>query len=165
MGPPRRQGLAVRPSAQKGRRYGKRAHQAKFANVSDLGRRDKPRHSTAKGKSSLRVKRSDPSHGANARPKAEAVPLPTVPTRKTDCRRVSTLSGAPFSAESGRTGQRGLTQQTSAGNGRSGPAMRPKASHAAESSVGELAARESESAQCRHPGTSAIDRPVGKSAG
>lgn len=78
--------------------------------------------------------------------------MPKVPTRKTDCRRVSTLSGALFSAENRRTGQRGLTQQTSAGNGRSGPAMRPRPSHAAESSVGELAARESESAQCRHPG-------------
>jgi hypothetical protein len=152
MGPPRRQGLVVRSSAQRRCRHGKRASPAKLAPVSDLGRREKPRHSTAKGKRSLRVKRSDPSHGANARPKAEAVPLPKVPTRKTDCRRVSTLSGAAFSAENVRTGQRGLTQQTSAGNGRSGPAMRPRPSHAAKSSVGELAARESESAQCKYPG-------------
>ena len=43
-------------------------------------------------------------------------------------------------------GRRGLTQKIPAGNGRDGPAMRPKHPPAAESGVGEHTARESESA-------------------
>jgi hypothetical protein len=49
---------------------------------SSLGRREKPRHPTAKQKSSLRGKRSDPSREANVRPKAAAVLVEQVPTRK-----------------------------------------------------------------------------------
>jgi len=71
-----------------------------------------------------------------------------VPTRSVrDCRRVRTTSGAPLPAGSVRTGRRGLTRKIPAGNGRNGPAMRPKHPHAAESGVGEHTARESERAQ------------------
>lgn len=43
--------------------------------------------------SNLRGKRSDPSHGANARPQAGAVPLVKVLARNVSCRRASTPSG------------------------------------------------------------------------
>ena len=56
-------------------------------------------------------------------------------------------AGEPLPAGSVRTGRKGLTRKIPAGNGRNGPAMRPKHPHAAESGVGEHTARESERAQ------------------
>lgn len=51
------------------------------ASLPSLGRREK-RVTQLQVKRSLRGKRSDPSHGANAQPKAVAVPVVKVPVRK-----------------------------------------------------------------------------------
>ena len=59
---------------------------------------------------SLRVKRSDPSHGANAQPQAVAVPVVKVPVRILPCRRASTRPASEPSADGHRTGRRGLTR-------------------------------------------------------
>jgi len=84
-----------------------------------------------------------------------------VPTRKhANGRRVCTTSGAPPLAGGDRTGRRGLTQKTPAGNGRSDPAMRSKSSHAAKSGVGEHTARESECAQCMRRERARGERPL-----
>jgi hypothetical protein len=60
--------------------------------------------------SSLRGKRSDPSHGANAPPQAVAVPVVKVPERMYSCRRPSTRPASEPPAGGHRTGRRGLTR-------------------------------------------------------
>lgn len=57
-------------------------------------------------------------------------------------------------------GRKDLTRKILAGNGRDGPAMRPKHPPAAESGVGEHTARESEGAQRVCPGRSARRTPT-----
>ncbi len=59
---------------------------------------------------SLRGKRSDPSHGANAAPQALAVPVVKVPERMYSCRRPSTRPASEPPAGGHRTGRRGLTR-------------------------------------------------------
>ncbi len=59
---------------------------------------------------SLRGKRSDPSHGANAPPQVVAVPVVKVPERMYSCRRPSTRPASEPPAGGHRTGRRGLTR-------------------------------------------------------
>ena len=62
--------------------------------VSTTGRSRQTGSPHCKVEGSLRGKRSDPSHGANARPKAGADPARTVPMCRTrPCKHVSTSSG------------------------------------------------------------------------
>jgi hypothetical protein len=144
--------LPVKESAKRKQIRGESTSLAKLVNIPELGRREKPRHPTAKSKGSLRGKRSDPSLGANAQPKAGAVPVEKVPTRKGKLAGVSAPCPACRSRQ--RTTELGIEaslDKLQPENGRSGPAMRPKPSLAAKSSVGEFAARESESAQRKYP--------------
>ena len=86
-----------------------------------------------------------------------------VPTREIRiCRRVRTTSGELLPAGSDRTGRRDLTRQIPTGNGRNGPAMRPRHPHAAESGVGKHTARESEAPNSVSLGKSAWRTPTPK---
>lgn len=84
VGPPHQK---ARPpgAAGRGRRAAQRGagESGKARKTSSLGRREK-RVTQLHVQSNLRVKRSDPSHGANARPKAGAVPVVKVPARNAD---------------------------------------------------------------------------------
>ena len=127
-----------------------------------LRRREK-RVTSLQKECNLRGKRSDPYRGANVQPKAGAVPVARVPTREnTNCRRVRTTSGELLPAGSDRTGRRDLTRQIPTGNGRNGPAMRPRHPHAAESGVGKHTARESEAPNSVSLGKSAWRTPTPK---
>jgi hypothetical protein len=96
---------------------------------------------------SQRGKRSDPSHGANARPKAGAVPVATVPTRTPQLVGVSApcpASRARQSAvEPGKEASLVIPGRQRPGRSR----HETEATLAALSGVGEQTARESESAK------------------
>jgi hypothetical protein len=81
--PPRQKARPARRGAKGRRRGGERASLAKLAKPPPWGGA-KNRVTQLQVERNLRAKRSDPLHGANARPKAGAVPVVKVLVRKTD---------------------------------------------------------------------------------
>lgn len=102
----------------------------KARKTSSLGRREN-RVTQLQIESNLRGKRSDPLHGANARPKAGAVPVARCWCEMQRCRRANTRPASHPSADGAEPGAEASLERFRRGNGRDGPAMRPKAAHAA----------------------------------
>ncbi|MDQ5978987.1 MAG: hypothetical protein QG602_1961 [Verrucomicrobiota bacterium] len=153
------------PARKAGRETGEARRGAgesgKARKTSFLGRREN-RVTQLQIESNLRVKRSDPSHGANARPKAGAVPVARCWREMPCCRRANTRPASESSADDAEPGAEASLDKFRCGNGRNGPAMRPKAAPAAQSGVGEHTARESEAPNVVRLGKSAWRAPTPK---
>jgi len=103
-GPARKAGRERNP-AQRGA-----GESGKARKTSSLGRREK--HVTQlQGESNLRGKRSDPFHGANARPKAGAVPVARCWCETQSLQACQHPSGELTIGRWNRTGRRGLTRK------------------------------------------------------
>jgi len=112
-----------------------------------MERRDKPRRPTAKAKATLEVRGQTRSAGPTASQKL--APSPWQRCRR-EAPKLQACQHHVRRAAPGRERPNWAKRPHSkipTGNGRDGPAMRPKHPHAAESGVGKHTARESESAQ------------------
>jgi hypothetical protein len=106
--PTKRPGLKRR-GAKGTRRGGERASLAKLAKPPPWGGA-KNRVTQLQVESNLRGKRSDPLHGANARPKAGAVPVARCWCEMQTLQACQHPSGEPPIGRWSRTGRRGLTR-------------------------------------------------------
>ncbi len=108
--PSERPGWSIRLGAQRVDRSGEWRGMATTRQPSELGAVPQTGITQLQVERSLRGKRSDPSHGANAAPQALAVPVVKVPERMYSCRRPSTRPASEPPAGGHRTGRRGLTR-------------------------------------------------------
>ena len=134
----------------------------KARQTSSTGRCEKPHHPTARPKQPERqevrpVTRGQRPATSRGRPREKGADANHVLAGVSAPR-----LARPSPAGDGRTGRRGLTRKTAAGNSRGDPAMRSKSSHAAESGVGEHTARESEAPNSVRMGKSAWRTPTPK---
>jgi len=132
VGPPHQKARPARRGAKVTRCGGERASLAKLAKPPNWGGAQN-RVTQLQIESNLRVKRSDPSHGANARPKAGAVPVARCWCEMPRCRRANTRPASEPSADGAEPGAEASLEKFRSRNGRDGPAMRPKAALATRS--------------------------------